>query len=202
MNFIFKKMFNCVYWESRIFTQFKCVFSVKIHNFLLGHWFDLKSNCILLNNDYHFYTFDFVAFFSYWKSVFFLSKNLCKCMWCFWKYLLLKKFCENLSFPFIWILPQLSIVPFPRAWWAVKLLTYDIFPWKRSLKQESDYVRSNPSAVPTHSTETASRFTTHSSPTAWFRVPITHQLQCKSSEWMLFQKHGYWINQRKSQLLG
>lgn len=44
---LLNKMFHYVYWESRIFTQFKCVFSVKIHNFHLGHWFDLRTNWIL-----------------------------------------------------------------------------------------------------------------------------------------------------------
>lgn len=141
-----KKKFHYAYWKSRIFTHFKCVFSVKIHNFLLRHWFDLKSNWILWNNNYHFNTSDFVVF-SYWKLAFFLSKNLCKCTWCFWKYHLLKKLGEDLPFPFSWILLQLSIVPFPHAWWAIKLLTHDIFPRKRSLKQESNYVRSNPFAV-------------------------------------------------------
>lgn len=144
-------MFYYVFWESRISTQFKCVISVKIHNFPLGHWSDLKSNWILWNNDCYFNTFDFFVVFSYWKSAFFLSKNLYKCTW---KYLWLKKLGENLAFPFTWILLLLPEVPFPHAWWAIKFLTY--FPLKEKLKQESDCVRNNPCAVPSHSTETAS----------------------------------------------
>lgn len=95
-------------------------------------------------------------FFSYWKSAFFLSKNLCRWAWCFWKYLFLRKLGEDLSFPFTWTLLQLPIVPSPHAWWAIKLLTY--FPLKENFRRgECLCQKQNPSAVPSHSTGAISR---------------------------------------------
>lgn len=168
-------MFYYIYWEPRIFTQFKCVFSVKIHNFSLGHWFGLKFNWIHWNNDCHFNTLDFVVFFSYWKSAFFLSKNLCNCIWCFWKYLLLRKLGQDLYFPFTWMLLQHSIVPFPHAWWAIKLLTY--FALKEKFKTgELLCQKQSLCCAQSQNRNNTTWFMTHTSPTARLRIIITHQL--------------------------
>lgn len=194
-------MFCYLYWKRRIFTQFKCALSVKIHNFHLRHWFDLKSNCILWNNYCNFNAFDFVVVFASWKWGFFLSTNLCRrCMWCFRKGDLYKRNSMCLSFPFTWTLLQLLIVWgfFPHT--NEQSGFWQFFPQKENFKTEKQLCQEQSLFVQSQHRNNITWLMTHSSPAVQLRITITHQVCYKSSGYMLFQRHGYWINQRKSQL--